>query len=247
MNSLVGKVAWITGAGSGIGQAVATALADAGCTVVLTGRRQDALEQTAQTITRDGGKSVVRAGDLTDAETAELIVGEIEARFGRLDILINNAGGNIVDRAWKDLTSSSIDTLIASNLSAAFYCATAAMHPMRKAGQGQLIHIASWAGKFIHPVSGPAYTAAKHAVVAMSQSINMEEYRNGIRSTAILPAEVATPILDKRPTPPSSEERAEMLQPADLAALALFIATQPASVCLNEVVISPRLNKFYER
>ncbi len=247
MNSLVGKVAWITGAGSGIGQAVASALAGAGCSVVLTGRRQEAIEQTAAAISSNGGASLTRAGDLTEPETAAAIVAEIEARFGRLDILVNNAGGNLVDRAWKDLTSASIDTLIASNLSAAFYCATAAMHPMRKAGQGQLIHIASWAGKFIHPVSGPVYTAAKHAVVAMSQSINMEEYRNGIRSTAILPAEVATPILDKRPTPPSADERAEMLQPSDLAALALFIATQPASVCLNEVVISPRLNKFYER
>jgi len=247
MNSLVGKVAWITGAGSGIGQAVATALAGAGCTVVLTGRRQEALEQTAATIAAKGGTSVARAGDLTDPETPGAIVAEIEVRFGRLDILVNNAGGNIVERAWKDLTPGSIDGLIQSNLSAALYCAAAAMHPMRKAQQGQLIHIASWAGKFIHPVSGPVYTAAKHAVIAMSQSINMEEYRNGIRSTAILPAEVATPILEKRPTPPTAEERSAMLQPADLAELALFIVTQPASVCLNEVVVSPRLNKFYER
>lgn len=247
MTSLVGKVAWITGAGSGIGQAVATALAGAGCAVVLTGRRQEALDRTAETIAGNGGQCVTIAGDLTQPETAGAIVARIEAQFGRLDILVNNAGGNIVKRAWKDLTTTSIDGLINSNLSAAFYCAAAAMHPMRRAQQGQLIHIASWAGKFIHPVSGPAYTAAKHAVVAMSQSINMEEYRNGIRSTAILPAEVATPILDKRPTPPTTEERGAMLQPADLAGLALFIATQPASVCLNEVVISPRLNKFYER
>lgn len=247
MTKLVGKVAWVTGAGSGIGQAVAKALAGAGCTVVLTGRRREALDQTAAAIAETGGKSLVQSGDLTQPETAGTIVAEIEARFGRLDLLVNNAGGNIVERAWKDLTPTSIDGLIHSNLSAALYCAAAAMHPMRKAQQGQLIHIASWAGKFIHPVSGPVYSAAKHAVVAMSQSINMEEYRNGIRSTAILPAEVATPILEKRPTPPSAQERAEMLQPADLAELALFIATQPASVCLNEVVISPRLNKFYER
>jgi NADP-dependent 3-hydroxy acid dehydrogenase YdfG len=247
MTRLDGKVAWITGAGSGIGQAVATAFADAGCAVVLTGRRQEALDQTAETIAAKGGQCVTIAGDLTRPETVDAVVARIEAELGRLDILVNNAGGNIVERAWKDLTPASIDGLISGNLSAALYCAAAAMHPMRKAQQGQLIHIASWAGKFIHPVSGPAYTAAKHAVVAMSQSINMEEYRNGIRSTAILPAEVATSILDKRPAPPSAEERAAMLQPADLAELALFIVSQPASVCLNEVVISPRLNKFYER
>jgi NADP-dependent 3-hydroxy acid dehydrogenase YdfG len=247
MDSLVGKVAWVTGAGSGIGQAVATALAGAGCVAVLTGRRQEALEQTAEKIAASGGTAVARAGDLTQPETAGAIVGEIEERFGRLDILVNNAGGNIAERAWRDLTTDSIDSLINGNLSAAFYCAAAAMHPMRRAKQGLLIHTASWAGKFIHPVSGPVYTAAKHAVVAMSQSINMEEYRNGIRSTAILPAEVATPILDKRPQPPSAQERAEMLQPEDLAELVLFLATRPASVCLNEIVISARLNKFYER
>jgi NADP-dependent 3-hydroxy acid dehydrogenase YdfG len=247
MDSLVGKVAWVTGAGSGIGQAVATALAGAGCVAVLTGRRHEALEQTAEKIAASGGTAVARAGDLTQPETAGAIVGEIEERFGRLDILVNNAGGNIAERAWRDLTTDSIDSLINGNLSAAFYCAAAAMHPMRRAKQGLLIHTASWAGKFIHPVSGPVYTAAKHAVVAMSQSINMEEYRNGIRSTAILPAEVATPILDKRPQPPSAQERAEMLQPEDLAELVLFLATRPASVCLNEIVISARLNKFYER
>jgi NADP-dependent 3-hydroxy acid dehydrogenase YdfG len=247
MESLVGKIAWVTGAGSGIGQAIAAALAGAGCTTVLTGRRLDALEQTADGIARKGGAAWPRAGDLTQSETAGTIVAEIEERFGRLDILVNNAGINLAERAWRDLTTARIDSVIQSNLSAAFYCAAAAMHPMRRARQGLLIHTASWAGKFIHPVSGPVYTAAKHAVIAMSQSINMEEYQNGIRSTAIMPAEVATPILEKRRQPPSAQEWAEMLQPEDIGDLVLFVATRPASVCLNEVVISARLNKFYDR
>ena len=116
---------------------------------------------------------------------------------------------------------------------------------MRRQRDGVLIHTASWAGKYISPVSGPAYTAAKHAVVAMSQSINVEEYRSGIRSTAVLPAEVATPILDRRPVPPNADERAAMLQPEDLGALVLFIATRPPGVCLNEVTISPTMNRMY--
>lgn len=247
MNTLENTVAWVTGAGSGIGQVVATELAAVGCTVALTGRRPEALDHTARLIGDAGGTAVVVPGDLSQRDAAEKIVAEIENRFGRLDILVNNAGGNIAERAWKDLTSERIDALINSNLSAAFYCAAAAMHPMRRAGRGLLVHTASWAGKFIHPVSGPAYTAAKHAVVAMSQSINMEEYRNGIRSTVILPAEVSTGILDQRPVPPTAQERAEMLQPRDLADVVLFVATRPDSVCLNEIVISARLNKFYER
>ena len=135
--------------------------------------------------------------------------------------------------------------MIDGNLTAAFYAAAAALRLMRAQRDGVLIHTASWAGKFISPVSGAAYTAAKHAVVAMSQSINMEEYVNGIRSTALLPAEVATPILDTRPKPPGAEARAAMLQPNDLGELILFIATRSETVCINEVVISPTANRMY--
>lgn len=245
MTNLAGRVAWVTGAGSGIGEAAALALGRAGATLVLTGRRPEPLAAVAEAVMAAGGQAVTLPGDLTRSGTAGEIVAQVERRFGRLDLLVNNAGLNIAARAWHDLTTEGIDTVLHGNLSAAFYCAAAALKPMRRQRDGLLIHTASWAGKYISPVSGPAYTAAKHGVVAMSQSINMEEYRNGIRSTAILPAEVATPILDKRPVPPNAEERAAMLQPGDLGALILFVATQPASVCLNEITISPTMNRAY--
>ncbi|RYB05036.1 SDR family oxidoreductase [Lichenibacterium ramalinae] len=245
MAELGGKIAWVTGAGSGIGEAACLALAAAGAALVLTGRRAEPLEAVAARVAAAGGTATAMPGDLTRPETAGEIVAGIERRFGRLDLLVNNAGLNIAARAWRDLTPGSIDTVLQGNLSAAFYCAAAALVPMRRARDGVLIHTASWAGRHISPVSGPAYTAAKHAVVAMSQSINVEEFRNGIRSTAILPAEVATPILDRRPVPPSAEDRAAMLQPEDLGALILFVATRPAGVCLNEVTISPTLNRMY--
>ncbi|RYC31821.1 SDR family NAD(P)-dependent oxidoreductase [Lichenibacterium minor] len=245
MAELVGTIAWVTGAGSGIGEASALALAGAGATLVLTGRRAEPLDAVAARITAAGGTALALPGDLTRPETAGEIVAETVRRFGRLDILVNNAGLNIAARAWRDLTPGSIDTVLGGNLSAAFYCSAAALPPMRRQRGGVLIHTASWAGKYISPVSGPAYTAAKHAVVAMSQSINMEEYRDGIRSTAVLPAEVATPILDRRPVPPNADERAAMLQPEDLGALVLFIATRPPGVCLNEVTISPTMNRMY--
>ncbi len=245
MTDLAGRIAWVTGAGSGIGKASALALAGAGATLVLTGRRTEPLDAVAARISAAGGTAVVLPGDLTRPETAGGIVAEALRRFGRLDFLVNNAGLNIAARAWRDLTPSSIDTVLQGNLSAAFYCAAAALEPMRRQRDGVLIHTASWAGRYISPVSGPAYTAAKHAVVAMSQSINVEEYRSGIRSTAVLPAEVATPILDRRPVPPNADERAAMLQPEDLGALVLFIATRPPGVCLNEVTISPTMNRMY--
>ena len=245
LGPLAGRIAWITGAGSGIGEAAASALAHAGASVVLTGRRPEPLAAVAARIAASGGVAVAMPGDLARRETAGEIVAFIEHRFGRLDVLVSNAGLNIAARSWSELTPEGIDMVLHGNLSTALYCAAAALKPMRRARDGVLIHTASWAGRYVHPVSGPAYTAAKHAVVAMSQSINMEEYRNGIRSTAILPAEVATPILDKRPVPPSVEEQAAMLQPEDLGALVLFVATRPASVCLNEVTISPTLNRMY--
>ncbi len=245
MTDLAGRVAWVTGAGSGIGEASALALAGAGATLVLTGRRTEPLHAVAAAISAAGGTAVALPGDLTRPETAGGIVAETLRRFGRLDLLVNNAGLNIAARAWRDLTPGSIDTVLQGNLSAAFYCAAAALEPMRRQRDGVLIHTASWAGKYISPVSGPAYTAAKHAVVAMSQSINVEEFRDGIRSTAVLPAEVATPILDRRPVPPNADERAAMLRPEDLGALVLFIATRPSGVCLNEVTISPTMNRMY--
>ena len=245
MGTLDGQVAWITGAGSGIGEAAALALSRAGASVVLTGRREGPLRALADAIEGEGRPALVAPGDLTQPAAAETIAATVVERLGRLDILVNNAGLNIRERRWDQLTPQAIDTVLGGNLSAAFYCALAALAPMRAQGGGVLIHTASWAGKFIGPVSGPAYTAAKSAVVAMSHTINMEEFRHGIRSTAILPAEVATPILDERPVPPPPEVRATMLQPADLGDLILFVATRPASVCLNEVVISPTANRMY--
>ena len=104
MASLTGKVAWVTGAGSGIGQAAAVALAKEGATVVLTGRRKEPLEETAATIKQAGGKAVVKPADLMKAAAVTRVAKDIEKKFGRCDILVNNAGLNIPDRKWSELT-----------------------------------------------------------------------------------------------------------------------------------------------
>ena len=116
---------------------------------------------------------------------------------------------------------------------------------MRAQKGGQMIHTASWAGRWIGPVSGPAYTAAKHGMVAMSHTLNLEEGMNGIRSCVICPGEVATPILVNRPVPETPESMARMIQSEDMGALIAFIARQPAHVCINEVLISPTHNRQY--
>ena len=245
MPDLSGKVAWVTGAGSGIGEAAALALAREGAAVALTGRRREPLQAVADRIVKAGGQALVVPGDLGEQETASRIAAAIKEKFGRLDILINNAGGNLLERSWAKLTPERIKSMLDANLNSAFYCSAAALEIMRPQKGGLLIHTSSWAGRFAGIVPGPAYVAAKHAVVAMSYTINMEEFQHGIRSTVLCPNEVATPILDLRPKPVSAEERARMIQPEHMADLILYVARQPASICVNEVVISPTWNRGY--
>ena len=245
MQALNGKIAWVTGAGSGIGKAAAIALAREGATVVLTGRRKQPLEDVARSVKADGGSAFVQTGDLTRAATASRVAKAIHARLGRIDILVNNAGVNILKRNWRQLDAAGASEVLEGNLSSAFYCVLAVLPIMRTQGEGLLIHTASWAGRFVGPMAGPAYVAAKHGVVAMSHSINCEECVNGIRSSVVCPGEVATPILDQRPVPVSKEDRARMLQSEDVGDLIRYIAMLPAHVCLNEVLVTPTWNRGY--
>ncbi len=245
MTRLVGKIAWITGAGSGIGAASALALAGAGAEVVLSGRRAAKLTDIAARVSAAGGAAHVQAGDMSRAGEVEAIAAWIKTQFGRLDILVNNAGLNIVEREWANLTPAGVDEVIGANLASAFYCATAVLPMMRAQQGGLLIHTASMAGRFVSLLSGASYGAVKHGVVAMSHSLNMEECIHGIRSTALCPGEVATEILDRRPVPVSAEDRARMLQSEDCADLILYIAGLAPHVCINEVLITPTWNRGY--
>ena len=245
MQNIKGKIAWVTGAGTGIGEAAALSLSGAGAEVILTGRRKEPLETVAAAIKAKGGKAHVQAADLTKAAAVDKVVAAIKADFGRLDICVNNAGINIPDRSWQQLTPEGIDTLIHGNLSSAFYVVRAVLPIMRAQQDGLLIHTASWAGRFVGPVPGPGYIAAKHGVVAMSHSINLEECGNGIRSTVVCPGEVATPIMKLRDPPELPETLARMVQSQDMGRIILFVAQQPPHVCMNEIVVSPTHNRGY--
>ncbi|MBV9250866.1 MAG: SDR family oxidoreductase [Acetobacteraceae bacterium] len=245
MPKLSGKVAWVTGAGSGIGEAGALALAEEGATLVLTGRRAAPLEDVARRIRDAGGDAYPQPADLMVSAKVKNVGDFIRQKFGRLDILVNNAGLNITDRHWDKLTPEGIDELVHGNLSAALYCVTVALPFMRAQQDGVLIHTASIAGRFIGGFSGPIYSAAKHGVVAMSHTINMEECINGIRSSVFLPGEVATPILDKRPNPVGPEERARMVQPADCGDLIRYIVCLPRHLVMSEVMLAPTWNRTY--
>lgn len=245
MSNLAGKIAWITGAGSGIGLAGAQALASVGATVVLSGRRVEPLESEAAAIVSAGGKAEAMALDVSDSDAVSRVAQAILARHGVIDILVNSAGLNVPNRFWKDQTAGGWNEVIRINLDGSFYCTAAVLPSMREWQDGLIINISSWAGKYNSSVTGPAYNAAKHAVVAMTENLNQEECINGIRACVVCPAEVATPILDKRPVPPSPEERAKMLQPEDLGRTIRFIAEMPAHACINEITISPTWNRIF--
>ena len=245
MGSLEGKVAWITGAGSGIGEAAARSLAEAGAIVVLSGRRREPLARTAAAIGTAGGRAEVEPLDIADAAACARVAAAIAERHGRLDILVNNAGTNIAKRGWKDISAEGFAEVVDVNLKGVANCTIPALPHMRRQQDGVIINVSSWAGRFESELAGPAYAAAKHGVVVMTYNLNRSECRHGIRATVICPGEVATPILDKRPVPVSPEARARMLQPADLGRLVRFVAEQPPHVCLNEIVAAPTWNSAY--
>ena len=245
MISLTGKVAWITGAGTGIGLAGAKALADAGATVVMSGRRKEVLALEAEKIRIKGGKSDVEALDVSDAKAVKKAAAAIVNRHARVDILVNSAGLNVPNRYWKNQTIEGWKEVIGINLDGSFYTTLAVLPSMRARRDGLVINVSSWAGIFHPKLTGAAYNASKHAVTAMTETINMEECANGIRACAICPAEVATPIMDRRPVPPSAADRARMLQAEDLGNTIRFIAQMPPHVCVNQVIISPTWNRMY--
>ena len=244
-NTLAGQVAWITGAGSGIGLAGAQALAQAGALVVLSGRRADVLATAADQINAAGGRAEVAVLDVADAAAVQVVAAGILARHGRIDILLNSAGLNTPNRFWKNQTVDGWRTVIGANLDGTFYTVQAVLPAMRAQQGGLVINVSSWAGVHHPKLTGAAYNGSKHAVTALTETINMEECTNGIRACAICPAEVATPIMDRRPVPHSALDRARMLQPEDLGATIRFIAELPPHACINQLIISPTYNRMY--
>lgn len=247
MRDLSGKLVWITGAGTGIGAAGARRLAQAGCRLVLSGRRREPLAELADALKGSGTDVAIEVLDVAD-RLAVIAVGErIAAEHGTVDILVNSAGINVPKRHWPDVSHDDWEAVVQINVNGLFYCTQAVLPAMRARGEGLIINISSWAGVRPSFLTGPAYTGAKHAVNALTESLNMEECVNGIRATAICPGEVSTPIMDRRPVPMSAEDRARMVQPEDMGETIYFVAAMPPHVCLNQIVISPTWNRGYVR
>lgn len=228
----------ITGAGSGVGRAVAQLFARAGWRIALVGRRREALEETAAGA--DAAIVSVFPCDVGDPVAVKGMAADVLARFGRVDVLLNGAGTNTPRRSWRELAHEDYHALLAANLHGAFYCVEAFLPSMRAQGGGTVININSEAGRLASPKAGMAYVASKFGLAGLTQSLNAEERGNGIRACSIFPGDIDTPILEKRPQPPTPEARALMLQPEDVAHCVWLAATLPSRAIVEELIIRPR-------
>ena len=240
---LAGRVALVTGASSGIGDATARALAEAGAKVAIAARRHERLEVLASELTKTGAEALVLAADLLREDENQRIVAETEKHFGRLDILVNNAGVMLlspVDGANPDDWRRMLEL----NVLGPMVSSQAALPGMRARGGGHIVNISSTAGRIANPAAS-GYSASKFGIVAFSESLRREVYKDNIRVTVIEPGAVATELREHiahaeiRQAIDAWAEAMRQLQPEDVANAIVFCVSQPAHVNINEVLMRP--------
>ena len=237
----VRKTAIVTGAGSGIGAAITSSLAAQGYLVFAVGRREDALRSTAA-ISAEAVR--VCPLDVGDGVSVDELIASIIQECGRIDVLVNSAGTNTVDRAASEVSVEEWERILRVNATGAFNCVQAVIPQMREQGGGTIVNISSVAGRRAIPLGGVAYNASKFAMTALGTTVGEEEREHGIRVTNIYPGEVETPILDARPVPVSAEHRARILQPEDVAEAVLLACTLPCRARIPELTIVPTTQSF---
>ena len=244
MGKLDGKIAIITGGGSGVGLATAKLFLQEGARVAIAGRDAAKLQQAVASI--PGGKDIlVVPTDVTVPEQVKSLVEAVIQKFGRVDILVNNAGTNIKARKMRELTLDGWNQLIRTNLDGAFYCIRAVLPSMLERKQGLIVNVNSISGKRAYPLAGAGYAAGKFGLHALAACLANEEIENGIRVSTIYPGEIDTPILAARPSPVTAEQRAIILKPEDVANAILFVSTLPAHVNVPELIIKPAAQGYF--
>jgi len=234
------KTSVITGSGSGVGQAIAVALAKQGWRVALVGRRAEALQQTAKLTGASSDQVLICPCDIGDSAAVERMAKKVLAEFKDVEVLVNSAATNVPRRLLEVLSIDDYHEMIKTNLNGAYYCVQAFLPQMRARRSGTIVNIISDAGKQASPKSGPGYVMSKFGLTGLTQSINAEERANGIRACGIFPGDIDTPLLDRRPQPPTAEARKKMLQSEDVAECALLAINLPDRAMVEEIVIRPR-------
>jgi NAD(P)-dependent dehydrogenase (short-subunit alcohol dehydrogenase family) len=232
------KTAVVTGAGSGVGRAVSLNLAKDGWRVAILGRSADKLKETASLGASD--RFLVLPCDIGDSSMVEAMGKRVLEEFGEVEVLVNAAGTNAPKRALEVLALTDYHAMINANLHGAYYCVQAFLPRMRSRGSGTIINVISDAAKQASPKAGPAYSMSKAGLVGLTQAINAEERARGVRASALLPGDIDTPLLDKRPAPPDAAARAKMMKAEDVAACVRFCIDLPPHVIVEELLVRPR-------
>ncbi len=227
------QVAVVTGAGRGIGAAIASALSNLGATTVLCGRTRSALDSTAQAIEQAGGRAEVIPCDVTDLSSVEKAVRQIESTYGRVDILVNNAGIGGFGGRLHQLPPEEWDQILNTNLRGVYYTCRAFAPVMIRARSGHIINISSLAGKNPLP-NGAAYAASKWGLNGLSYSLAEELRAHNIRVSVICPGSTNTDL-----SPHEGKDPAKMLQPEDVAHVATMLVTQSPQSFVSEVSLRP--------
>jgi NADP-dependent 3-hydroxy acid dehydrogenase YdfG len=247
MGVLTGQVAVVTGGGSGIGEWTARLLAAEGAQVVICGRRPGPIDGVARAIEKDGGLCAASAVDLEDAAAAAAFAQWTLERFGRVDVLVNNAGHSSHARSVRWVGLAEWESVMAVNLTAVYVLTQAVLPGMLERGGGTIVTVGSLAALKPGLIGGAVYGAAKAAVRNLMGHVHNTLRNRGIRATIVMPAEVDTPILDKRPLNPDAAARATMMQAEDVARVILLAVTLPPRTVIEEIVVSPTILRDQSR
>ncbi len=235
VDGLAGQVAVVTGAGRGIGAAIASRLAGMGARILLCARNRASLEAVAAQISKAGGQAEIAECDVQDLASVEKMAQKVEQSLGRTDILVNNAGIGVFGKPLHDLSPEAWDRTLNTNLRGVFYCMRSFAPMMIREKTGHIINISSLAGK--NPVpNGAAYAASKWGLNGLSYSAAEELRSYGIRVSVVCPGSVDTDL-----SPHEGKDARKMLQPEDVAHVVAMLVMQSPQSFASEVLLRPTL------
>ena len=237
------EVAWVTGSSTGIGRAAAVALAKAGCRVAVHyNRSEDEAREVVEGISSSGGEAMLVGGDVADAAEVVRMAGEIEDRYGRLDVLVNNAGSLIERRNFSEMTEDLWDSVMNVNLKSVFLCSQAVLPMMKRQGRGRIINVTSVAARNGGGPGSAAYATAKGGVSTLTRAMAKELVSENILVNGVAPGIITTPF-HNRFTPPEMRENMTAAipigregTPEEVAGAVLFLASPWASYLVGEII-----------
>ena len=237
------EVAWVTGSSTGIGAASAVALADAGCRVAVHyNRSEDEAREVVEGIRSSGGEAMLVGGDVADAGEVERMAGEIEDRYGRLDVLVNNAGSLIERRSFSEIAEDLWDRVMDVNLKSVFLCSQAILPTMMRQGGGRIINVTSVAARNGGGPGSAAYATAKGGVSTLTRAMAKELVSDNILVNGVAPGVITTPF-HERFTPPELRERmtagiplGREGTPEEVAGAVVFLASPAADYLVGEII-----------